>query len=1313
MPVRSAIEDDLDGDLSRTGEDAAAPRLDVIGPQGETVRTVLLTDSTLTIGSAPGNGLVLDGEGIGRFHLRLTLSEGRVLVADLGGRGGTQLDGVALTPNAPRQWSGGTLRLGPYRIRLSGMGGVPNAPIGEEHTPSEVEIQIEGGRETLELIPGQTALVVLLLSNRGEREERRRLSVEGIPAQWLTLPQHELAIPAGGQISVPTRVSVPRRPEARAGEYGVTFLAHLGETLVGARAAAARWTVQPFSATEVDLRPRKRSVRGRGSAAYALYVRNAGNLPASYDIRAGDEEPGLDYQLDRPRLSLEPGAGEQIRLAVQPRENPQGKLQTYSFNVQVHSGDGPPLVEAAQLSQTAPVPIWFVPAVIGVLLLSLLGGLWLAQPRAGRAVASDVLDLRETPLTTPTLAPSPTIDLSDAVVVGPDPTEVDVEVLVQGTQEAIAVETASAVAAAQAAEAAAGPLQAMQTQVAQVMAAALGGSGSSSGGSGSGSSSGGSGTGGAGSGSGGGAAGAAATTGASGPTTAPSSTPLPTDTQTPSPTHTATNTPTSTHTSTPTTIPTSTFTSTPTGTPTNTPTRTSTPTPLPPARLQFVQHPGRAQGGQAFGTQPIVRVVDSAGNPTSAYSGTVQLDIQNDACSTPGRSATLSGQGSVAVSDGRAVFSGLRIDCAGGNYTLLARAAGLEQAISQPFTVNIGPVARLTFVISPDATRAGAALADAPVVQATDLGANIVTSYRGNATVTIRNGSGASGAQLSGTRTRAFSNGEVVFDGLGIDRVGQGYVLVATSGSFSGESAPFNITASELRFVDSPGDTAANALLGSVRVEATDSFGTRDTTFSGAISLRLNGAPSGIALQPSAEPSVSASAGLADFGSAMSIRRTAQNYRIEARWNDLTVLSAPFDITASELRFANTPPTTPAGAWLGAITVRATDGDGVVDTGFNGLVSLSLLGGTTGATLGPPANASVAAAGGTASFSGALSQLSIDRVGTYQLRAASGGITGTSASFRIGASELRIVYTAGNRRAGEDLFGIIVRATDGAGNVDTSYNETVSLSLTGGSAFATLTNGSTSIAASGGTATFPAGLRIERVGQNYRILASDGTLTSAPGGAFNITADRLRVSYSLTSRRAEEDLPSIFVEAVDGFGTVDSTFGGSVSLGLSGGNPSGALGSGFTTRTASGGSVFFPAGLRIAHVGQSYRITASSGAIGGEGATFNILANQLRWVVQPTNALVGTAISPAPRVCATDGFGNVDSFTSYVVILGLQGSPPVALYTPPEYATQVTTGGCVEYAGIAVAPAANNYRLRANAFGLFEGVSNMFDITAP
>src|SRR5207253_2975702 len=244
------------------------------------------------------------------------------------------------------------------------------------------------------------------------------------------------------------------------------------------------------------------------------------------------------------------------------------------------------------------------------------------------------------------------------------------------------------------------------------------------------------------------------------------------------------------------------------------------------------------------------------------------------------------------------------------------------------------------------------------------------------------------------------SGGVATFAGLSIDKTGTGYTLTASSGSLTGTSSGFSITAGSagtLVFTVQPTSTVAGAsITPAIQVTARDANGNTATGFTGNVTLAIGTNAGGGTL--SGGGPVAAVAGVATF-SAASIDKVGTAYTLTASaTGPATGTSTAFNITAgtaATLVFTVQPTSTVAGANITpAIAVTARDANGNTATGFTGKLMLAI--GTNAGGGVRSGTVPRAATGGVATFAG----LSIDKVGTgYTLTAsAMGPATGTSAA---------------------------------------------------------------------------------------------------------------------------------------------------------------------------------------------------------------------------------------------------------------------------------------------------------------------------
>jgi len=461
--------------------------------------------------------------------------------------------------------------------------------------------------------------------------------------------------------------------------------------------------------------------------------------------------------------------------------------------------------------------------------------------------------------------------------------------------------------------------------------------------------------------------------------------------------------------------------------------------------------------------------------------------------------------------------------------------------------------------------------------------------------VTLAIGTNPGGGALAGTTTVAAASGIASFTNLSINKAGSGYTLAASATGVSGApSSAFDVTAgaaSQLTFTVQPtGATAGSVITPAVRVVAQDALGNTATSFTGNVSVALTSNPGGATL--AGTTTMAAVAGVATFGNLI-VDKAGTGYTLTTSATGLMGQpSASFIISpaaANKLVFTVQPRSVTAGAPITpAVQVTAQDGLGNTVTSFTAPVTVALgnnpgagaLGGTT----------SVTAVAGVATFSG----LSVDKAATgYTLTAAATGLTTTSSTvFNVtpGAAS-RLVFTVQPTTtvAGATITPAIeVTAQDAHGNTATAFSGSVTVAI-GANAGGGALSGTTTVAASGGIATF-SGLSINKTGTGYTLTAGAAGVGGGTSAAFSVTAGAPSVlvfSVQPTSATAGAAItPAVQVTAQDAQGNVATGFAGSVSVTI-GSNAGGGTLSGTTTAAAVSGVATF-ANLSINKVGTGY-----------------------------------------------------------------------------------------------------------------------------
>ncbi len=744
-------------------------------------------------------------------------------------------------------------------------------------------------------------------------------------------------------------------------------------------------------------------------------------------------------------------------------------------------------------------------------------------------------------------------------------------------------------------------------------------------------------------------------------------------------------------------------------------------TPGPATQLAFTVQPSNAAAGVVIAPAVQVTARDGFGNTAPTFTGSVSVAIGTN----PPGTGVLDGTASIAAVAGVATFAALDIDEAGAGYTLTAAATGLTGATSAAFTVTPGPATQLAFTVQPGNTTAGAPFTPAVQVTARDALGNTATTFTSNVTLAIANNPPGNGV-LDGTATVAAAAGVASFPGINIDEVGAGYTLTASAAGLTGAtSGVFNITvgaATQLAFTVQPSnEVAGTAITPIVQVTARDAVGNTATGFTGNVTLAIGTNPPGTGALDGTV-TVAAVAGIASFP-GVNIDEAGTGYTLTAAATGLTgALSVTFNITAgsaTQLAFTVQPVNTAAGAPITpTVQVTARDSVGNTATSFTANVTLAI--GTN-----PPGNgvldgtATVAAVAGIASFPG----IDIDEVGAgYTFTAGAAGLTGaTSSAFNItsgAATQLAFTVQPADEAAGAPFTPAVqVTARDALGNVATGFTGTVTVAIGTNPPPGGVLDGTTSVSAVLGVATFP-GLNIDKAGTGYTLTASATGLTGATSAAFTIAAGaatQLAFTVQPSTEAAGAPItPAVQVTARDAFGNTAPSFTGSVTLAI-GTNPPGTGVLDGTTSVAAIAGVATFAALDIDEAGAGYTLTANAtGLTGATSAAFNITAGaatQLAFTVQPGNAASGAPITPAVQVTARDALGNTATGFTGTVTVAIGTNPPPGGVLDGT-ASVAAVAGVASFPGLNIDEAGTGYTLTASAPGLTGATSAAFTITA-
>jgi len=741
------------------------------------------------------------------------------------------------------------------------------------------------------------------------------------------------------------------------------------------------------------------------------------------------------------------------------------------------------------------------------------------------------------------------------------------------------------------------------------------------------------------------------------------------------------------------------------------------------AKLGFHTQPTGSTGGVPI--SPFqVEVQDLGGNRVATATNSITLAILNNV----GPNATLGGPNPVAASTGIATFSNITIDSAGNGYTLQATATGLSADTSAAFNINVGPAAKLGFFQQPSNTVAGVAINPPVIVEVRDAGGNRVTSASNSIAIAI--GTNPSSGTLSGTTPVTAISGRATFSDLSIDKIGNGYTLLASStGLTFATSSTFNITAGGATklafFVQPPSSTAGGATMTpAVQVEVQDAGGNRVGTATNSITVAIGTNPNSGNL--GGTKTVAASSGVAQF-STLSIDSAGNGYTLTASASGLAgATSNTFNITvgsASKLGFLVQPSNGSGGSTLPSVQVEVRDLGGNRVPSASNSITLSI-----GTNPGP--NAALTGGGATPASGGvaAFSSLSIDSAGTgYTLVATATGLTmATSNAFNIAvgpASKLGFLQQPPSNTNGGAVMSpaMTVEVRDAGGNRVTTANNSITLAIGNNVGPSATLSGTNPVSATNGLASF-SGMSIDSAGSGYTLTANASGVNGATSSSFNINVGpQTKVGFRVqpASAVAGVGIATFQVEIQDAGGnrvTTGPNRNVTITIQNNAGSPPGTL-AGDPANPTAAGLVSFP-GLSIDKAGVGYTLLATPGG-GLATATstgFDIThagADHLVYTVQPSNTQHDQPITPAVVVEIRDAFDNLVTDATDDVTLVIGTDPSGGLGTLSNGGPLAAVGGVATFAALSIdlLGIGNGYTLVAGASGMTGATSVTFDIT--
>lgn len=354
-----------------TPPSAAAPggQIVILQEDGTTRSFALGSRRRITIGRDADNDITLADTQASRHHAQITISDGKFQITDLNSTNGTWMGDNRLLPGVSEPWRPTqSVRIGNHWLKLQGVSGAgapaeppagaaTYAPRAVVDTPDPIQVTLDPPSQRIRT--GVPAVLTVRLLNRQQQVDHLMPSVEGIPAEWVAMPQDPLRLAPGDAGTMTIRITAPRSPASSAGEHNYSVRVYSQSQPAQSVAAAGTVTVEPFRELSLSVTPRTITNTGRGRVT----VSNQGNATESLVLAVEDPDQVLTQTAQSSPVAVPAGTLKDISLPIAMRgKRPLlGSAETHSYAIAALANGEQVATTQASLQVKPWLPTWAIP----------------------------------------------------------------------------------------------------------------------------------------------------------------------------------------------------------------------------------------------------------------------------------------------------------------------------------------------------------------------------------------------------------------------------------------------------------------------------------------------------------------------------------------------------------------------------------------------------------------------------------------------------------------------------------------------------------------------------------------------------------------------------------------------------------------------------------------------------------------------------------------------------------------------------------------------------------------------------------------
>ena len=358
----------------------------------KTTLSVAFKSGGMTIGRDDDNDIVIDDTQASRNHARIEFDGSNYRVADLDSTNGTYLANAKLLPGVSEIWMpDAALRIGSCFLRLNRAHSAASSGASTAtFDPSMVLSSAGEGRvgifiETANLVvePGSSLVTTIVLLNQGMVVDHFRVSVEGIPANWIPSHPTPIQLMPGQQQDIKLNIHPPRTHQSQSGRYPITIRVSSQDNPSEIAEVKSTLTVAAYSQFTSELHP-QRLKAGKNAR---ITVNNQGNIRETFTFNFQDRAAELAFKPRQARLQVPGGQQAVAEFHATPRKRRWfGRQQSHPFTVKVAPATGDSQTQSGEILSQGLIPMWVPPLLIFLcVILAAAAGIYYNSVQNARA----------------------------------------------------------------------------------------------------------------------------------------------------------------------------------------------------------------------------------------------------------------------------------------------------------------------------------------------------------------------------------------------------------------------------------------------------------------------------------------------------------------------------------------------------------------------------------------------------------------------------------------------------------------------------------------------------------------------------------------------------------------------------------------------------------------------------------------------------------------------------------------------------------------------------------------------------------------